>query len=137
MTRHVVAAADELAPGSSKLVMVGGREIALFNLDGEFFALANRCPHGGGPFCEGFVTGLALSDGPGRYRLERAGEFIRCPFHGWEFEIRTGQSYCDPRSTRARQFNVAVEHGDALAKGPYVAERFDVSVDKDYVVVEV
>ena len=137
MTRHVVAAADELAPGSSKLVMVGGREIALFNLDGEFFALANRCPHGGGPFCEGFVTGLALSDGPGRYRLERAGEFIRCPFHGWEFEIRTGQSYCDPRSTRARQFNVAVEHGDALAKGPYVSERFDVSVDKDYVVVEV
>ncbi len=137
MTRHVVAAADELAPGSSKLVMVGGREIVLFNLDGEFFALANRCPHGGGPFCEGVVTGLALSDGPGRYRLERAGEFIRCPFHGWEFEIRTGQSYCDPRSTRARQFNVAVEHGDALAKGPYVAERFDVSVDKDYVVVEV
>jgi nitrite reductase/ring-hydroxylating ferredoxin subunit len=137
MTRHVVAAADELAPGHSKLVMVGGREIALFNLDGEYFALANRCPHGGGSFCEGFITGLALSDGPGRYRLERAGEFLRCPFHGWEFEIRTGQSYCDPRSTRARQFNVAVEHGDALAKGPYVAERFDVSVDKDYVVVEV
>ncbi len=136
MTRHVVAATDDLAPGEHKLIEVAGREIGLFNVGGEFFALANRCPHGGGYMCEGFVTGLALSDGPGRYRLERKGEFLRCPFHGWEFEIRTGQSYCDPKSTRARKFNVTVEHGDELAKGPYVAERFPVSVERDYVIVD-
>ena len=50
--------------------------------------------------CEGTICGLALSDGPGNYRLLRPGEFIRCPWHGWEFDIRTGQSYCDPKSIR-------------------------------------
>ena len=137
MTRHVVAAADEIAPGQHKLVEIGGRQIGVFNVHGEYFALANRCPHGGGDMCAGLVTGLAMSDGPGQYRLEREGEFLRCPFHGWEFEIRTGQSYCDPKSTRARKFNVSVEHGEAVARGPYVAEKFTVAVERDYVVVEV
>jgi len=136
MTRHVVASADELKPGERKLVVVAGREIGVYNVGGQFYALANRCPHGGGALCEGMITGLALSDGPGTYRLERPGEFVRCPFHAWEFDIRTGQSYCDPKSTRARQYSVVVEGGESLAKGPYVAERFEVSVEKRYVVLE-
>ena len=137
MTKHSVAAADELAPGQRKLANVAGREIAVFNVGGEYFAFANRCPHGGGPMVEGFVTGLALSDRPGEYRLARKDEFLRCPYHGWEFELRSGQSYCDPKSTRARKFNVGVEHGEELAKGPYVAERFEVAREKDYVVVDI
>ncbi len=137
MTKHVVASADELQPGQRKLVNAGGREIAVFNIAGEMFALANRCPHGGGPLIEGYVTGLALSSRPGEYRLARENEFLRCPYHGWEFELRTGQSYCDPKSVRARQFSVHVEHGEELAKGPYAADRFEVAREKDYVVVEV
>jgi 3-phenylpropionate/trans-cinnamate dioxygenase ferredoxin subunit len=136
MTKHVVGSVDEVAPGTSKLVEVKGREIGIFNVAGEFFALANRCPHAGGSLCKGIIGGLALADRPGHYRLERQGEFLRCPWHGWEFEIRTGQSYCDPKSTRIRQFNVKVEHGEDLAKGPYVAETFPVSVEQDYIVVD-
>ena len=63
-------------------------------------------------------------------------EFLRCPWHGWEFDIRTGQSWCDPQSVRARQFQVTVEPGEALVKGPYVAESFAVSVEEDYLVIE-
>ena len=78
------------------------------------------------------------SDGPGQLSARRAnGEFLRCPWHGWEFDIRTGQSWCDPKSTRARQFQVTVEPGEKLVKGPYVAETFPVSVEEEYLVVEV
>ena len=137
MTKHVVGTIDEVAPGNSKLVEVKGREIGVFNVNGSFYALANRCPHAGGSLCKGIITGLALSDRPGDYKLVRKGEFLRCPWHGWEFEIKTGQSYCDPKSTRVRQFNVAVEAGEELVKGPYVAESFEVLVEKNYIVVDI
>jgi 3-phenylpropionate/trans-cinnamate dioxygenase ferredoxin subunit len=134
--RHVVAAVAEIPAGERKLVTVAGREIGVFNVGGDFYALANRCPHEGGSLCEGFVTGIARSDGPNNYRMERKGEFLRCPWHGWEFDIRTGQSWCDPQTVRVRQFAVKVEHGEDLVKGPFVAETFDVKVDGDYLVIE-
>jgi 3-phenylpropionate/trans-cinnamate dioxygenase ferredoxin subunit len=136
MSRQVVAKANEIAPGTCKIVTVRGREIGIFNLDGEYFALSNRCPHAGGPLCQGRVGPLVLSDGPGDYRLTREREFLRCPWHGWEFDIRTGQSWCDPQSVRARQYKVSVEPGDSLVKGPYVAETFPVAVEESYLVVE-
>ena len=78
-----------------------------------------------------------MSDGPGKYRLTREREFLRCPWHGWEFDIRTGQSWCDPQSVRARSFAVnGRRRGADLVKGPYVAETFPVSVEEDYLVVE-
>jgi nitrite reductase/ring-hydroxylating ferredoxin subunit len=136
MTRHVVATVGEIAPGKSKRVTVKGRDIGVFNVNGSFYALANRCPHAGGALCEGAVVGLVQSDGPGKYKIAREGEFLRCPWHGWEFEIATGQSYCDPKNLTIRQFPVAVEPGGELVKGPYVAETFPVSVEQQYVVVE-
>lgn len=135
--KYVVAAALEIETGGRKLVEVAGREIGVFNVAGKFYALSNRCPHLGGSLCEGFVTGIAVSDGPNTYRMERKGEFLRCPFHGWEFDIATGQSWCDPKTMRIRQYPVHVEHGDELAKGPFVAETFDVKVENDYVVIEI
>jgi len=136
MSRHVVGRVADVAPGTNRLVVVKGREIGIFNVGGKFYALANRCPHKGGPLCHGRITGLAQSSGPGDYRLIRDGEFLRCPWHGWEFEISTGQSYCDPLTMRIRQFEVAVAPGEEIVKGPYIAENFAVSVEEDYLVVE-
>ncbi|MDB5568917.1 MAG: uncharacterized protein JWN93_100 [Hyphomicrobiales bacterium] len=137
MARHVVAKADEIAVGSRKIVQVGGRDIGVFNVGGQYYALANKCPHEGAALCAGVVTGLVLSDGPNDYKLTREGEFLRCPWHGWEFDIKTGQSWCDPNSMRVRQFNVKVEHGEDLVKGPYMAETFQVAVEADYVVLDI
>lgn len=134
--RHVVAASDEIAPGAKKLVTIAGRQIGVFNIDGAFYALSNRCPHEGGSLCEGLMTGIVLSNGPNDYRIERKGEFIRCPWHGWEFDIKTGQSWCDPNSVRVRSFDVHVEAGRELAKGPFIAESFPVSVENNYIVIE-
>ncbi len=61
---------------------------------------------------------------------------LKCPWHGWEFDLRTGQSYCDPKSTWVRAYEVTVEPGEALARGPFVAETFPVSVEENYIVVE-
>ena len=113
------------------------RATGIFNIDGSYFALANRCPHAGGPMCEGRIAGLVRSSGPGNYELSRKGEFLRCPWHGWEFDIRTGQSYCDPDDMKVRSFKAAVEPGENLVKGPFGAETFTVSVDEKYVVIDV
>jgi 3-phenylpropionate/trans-cinnamate dioxygenase ferredoxin subunit len=134
--RHVVAAVAEIPPGGRKLVQAGGRAIVVFNVGGEFFALANRCPHRGGSLCHGRLTGLVQSDEPGHYDYTRRGEIVRCPWHAWEFDIRTGKSWCDPERVRARNFAVSVEKGARLVEGPYVAEAFRVQVEDDYVVVE-
>jgi nitrite reductase/ring-hydroxylating ferredoxin subunit len=136
VSREIVAKAGEVAPGTRRIVTVRGRQIGIFNLGDQYFALANRCPHAGGPLCQGRIGPLVRSDGPGHYGLAGEREFLRCPWHGWEFEIRTGQSWCDPKSVRARQFPVTVERGADLVKGPYVAETFPVSREEEYLVVD-
>jgi nitrite reductase/ring-hydroxylating ferredoxin subunit len=135
MARHVVARTAEIPPGGRKLVDIDGRGVVVFNLKGEFFALSNTCPHKGGSLAEGLLTGLVESKEPGCYNHSRPGEIIRCPWHQWEFDIRTGRSWCDPRRMRLKQYDVAVEHGATLVEGPYVAETFNVSVEDDYVVI--
>ena len=153
--KHVVATAGEIPPGGRKIVEIGGRMIGVFNLDGEYVALLNRCPHQGGPLCEGKLWGLLEASAPGEFSYTRRGEILTCGWHGWEFDIRTGQSWCDPKRLRVRTYEVRVETGSQLlgeadeligdsvaanadrVKGPYVAETYPVSQDGDYVVVEI
>lgn len=137
MSRHVVATVGEIPENGSKLVEVKGRQIAVFHVAGEYFALNDRCPHEGGSLCRGRLIGLVRSREPGRYEYSRPHEMVQCSWHGWEFDVRTGQSFCDPDSIRARRYPVQVEPGEALAKGPFVAETFPVSVENTYIVLEV
>jgi nitrite reductase/ring-hydroxylating ferredoxin subunit len=136
VAKHVIAPLRDFPNGSRKLVDVRGRAIAVFNVNGEFFALANRCPHQGGSLIQGQQVGLIEASEPGCYRYSRRGEIIRCPWHGWEFDLRTGKSWCEPDRVRARQFAVSIAAGAKLVEGPYVAETFPVRVEDDYVVLE-
>jgi len=136
MSRYVVAPTSDIAPGERKLFTIRGRPIAIFNLHGDYFGMLNRCPHQGGSLCEGAVTGLVESSLPGRYSYSRKGEFIRCPWHGWEFDIKTGKSYCAPDSIKARAYPVETAHGADLVEGPYVAETVPVRVEEDYIVID-
>jgi 3-phenylpropionate/trans-cinnamate dioxygenase ferredoxin subunit len=160
LAKHVIASIDEIPPGERKIVEVAGRSIGVFNVGGEYFALRNRCPHQGGPLCEGKQWGQLTARVPGEFEYGREGEIIGCGWHGWEFDIRTGQSWCEPERLRVRAYQVSVEPGAAIVaeprpkgdrpaeddpespipgrvKGPYVAETYPVSVDGQYVVVEV
>lgn len=136
MSRHVVAPVKDLPPGSRKLVHVGGRDVVVFNINGEFFGVLDRCPHNGGSLCRGTLTGVVESREPGDYALKRAGELIRCPWHGWQFDIRTGQSWCEPERIKTKTYDVEVAKGDELVEGPYVAETVAVKVEEDYVVID-
>ncbi|MCC7372649.1 MAG: Rieske (2Fe-2S) protein [Chloroflexi bacterium] len=159
-TRFVVGTVDDIPPGSRKVILVNGREIGVFNVNGEYFAVLNRCPHQGGPLCSGRQTGFLVAPLPGEYQLSRPGEVIRCPWHGWEFDLRTGQSWCEPSKVRVRRYDVSVESGETLVaavpgedgpteaetdplappglvKGPYKAETFPVSIEQQYIVVDV
>ncbi len=137
MPKWVVGTLDEIPPGQRKIVDVAGRTIGVFNVGGEFFALLNRCPHQGGPLCTGNTLGFLRSAGVGEFEYSRPGEVVRCPWHGWEYDLRTGQSWFDPAKVLVRNYEVKVEPGQELAKGPYVAETYEVSVEQQYIVVEI
>lgn len=110
-SKHHVVSADEIAPGDRIIVDIEEREIAVFNLDGEFYALLNYCVHQGGPACEGRRTGkLVQADFDLRY--ERSGEFVCCPWHGWEFDIKSGHNLARPDDYRVPTYDVTVEDGE-------------------------
>ena len=104
--RWPVARVDELAPGERKLVEVAGRSIGVFNVKGTIIAVLNVCPHELAPVCLGRVGGTTLPSAPGEFRWGREGEILACPWHGWEFDLVTGQGLADPR--RLRRFPVSV-----------------------------
>ncbi len=138
MSKHIVATIQEIPVGSHKVFEIKGRSIGVFNVNGEFFALLNRCPHAAAPLCDGTVTGLRQSQLPGEYSYSRPGEIVRCPWHGWEFDIKTGQSWFDPARVRVKPYPVTVEtEVEGYQPGPYQAETFPVSVEDAYVVVEI
>ena len=137
MTKFVVAALQDMPPGTRKLVNVKGRPIAVFNVKGEFFGLLNRCPHQGGSLIDGKLIGLVEAPEPGQYQYSRHGEILRCPWHGWEFDIRDGRSRCDPQKIKARAYDVSVTAGSDLAEKPLIAETISVTVEDSYVVVEI
>lgn len=85
MSEYVkVAHTDQLPPGKGMLVKVKGLEIALFNVDGVFYAISNRCPHSAGPLAEGRFFG----------------RIVICPWHGAQFDVTTGQ-YCGGQAVKA------------------------------------
>ncbi|QLG29914.1 Rieske (2Fe-2S) protein (plasmid) [Halorarum halophilum] len=108
-TRHEVCPVSELPPGKKKIVQVGNLTIGVFNVKGEFYALANVCPHQLAPLCEGRVTCETIAPEVGEYELIREGEIIQCPWHGWKFDIATGNSVFNPHKLSTPTFDVAVE----------------------------
>ena len=98
MKEVFVAGQDEIAEGGRKVVEAGGVEIGVFRSNGEYFAWRNECPHQGGPVCQGVVSrkveerldGERKSSGI-HYVGGQSDRNIVCPWHGYEFDIRTGR----------------------------------------------
>jgi len=132
MERCVIGRISEFAPGSRKIVTVGGRSIGVFNIRGQFYALRNRCPHQGAPLCLGRVKGTTLSSKPYEYVYGRDQEIIQCPWHGWEFEIETGRTYFNPHRMRVKTYDVTVE---SAAEHDVTLETFEVTTEGELVVL--
>jgi len=149
MGRHELCPANELSPGDRMIVEVEGLSIGVFNVDGEYHAINNVCPHQLAPLCEGTLTGTVTAEDVGEYNWERDGRIVRCPWHNWEFDVTTGQSVFNPHAVRTRTYDVSVErsapdcpgssddYGTELeGEGPPV-ETYDVEVVDEIVVVYV
>lgn len=106
---HFVVAADDINPGERILVDIQEREIAVFNVDNTFHALSNYCIHQGGPVCEGAVTGTVTEDEDG-LDYDKEGEVVSCPWHAWEFDIKTGRHLARPQY-RLPTYETAVVDG--------------------------
>ena len=93
-----VARCEELAPGKPLRVTHAGENVALFNIDGQYYACSDACPHAGGPLHLGFVRGTVVS----------------CPWHGWAFDLAAG-----PETTRDGVLRYPVrEEAGQLLLGP-------------------
>lgn len=99
-----VAATEDLPPGESLLVELEGIRIAVFNLDGEFYAIEDVCTHDGGPLVEGEILD---------------GGQVECPRHGARFDIRTGEALSMPAFEPTPSYEVQVEGGDIYVEKPF------------------
>jgi len=115
-TAHTVCSTDALQPGDKFVTQIEGKEIAVFNIEGEYRAYLNWCPHQGGPCCEGEVTGTR-SASYDRDSMEvslewtKEDQIMNCPWHGWEFDLTTSECL-SRRPIELPSFPVEVEDGD-------------------------
>lgn len=93
-----VAASDDVPPDDVIAVTAGGRDIALYRVDGDVFATDNTCTHGLARLCDGFLIGHE----------------IECPMHQGRFDVRTGQPTCAPVTEPVRSYPVKIENGRVL-----------------------
>ncbi len=94
-----VASKSSIKPGEGKAVSAGGKEIALFNVDGQFFAIDNACAHRGGPLGEGMLDG----------------NVVTCPLHGWKYNVTSGNAVMPP-GPHQKSFLVKIEGDDVLVE---------------------
>lgn len=137
--RYIVCKASELPEGARKIIDAGGRSIGVFNVHGNYYALRNICPHQFAPLCLGQVTGTTLPSQVGEYIYGREGEIVRCPWHGWEFDILTGRSIFNPHKVRVKTYEVSIESCDqSTLKGAgeeAAVETFPVTLEGELVVL--
>ncbi|AIJ23912.1 MULTISPECIES: Rieske (2Fe-2S) protein [Amycolatopsis] len=135
--RIVVSRLDDFPPGERRIVQAGRRSIGVFRVGDRFYALNNHCPHQGGPLCLGATQPWLTSAAPGEVRQDDGDSLVACPWHGWEYDLETGQSFLGPDEPPARTYDVSVERGkNGRIPGPYVAETYPVHVEDAYVVVD-
>ena len=91
-----VAATEDILPGQAKMVEVEGNEIAIFNIDGEYYAVDNSCTHVGGPLCEGEINAFEVT----------------CPWHGAVFDVTSGHALGPPAALPLTTYVVRVQDGN-------------------------
>ena len=138
MARHIVARTTEIPPGGNKVVDVEGRDIVVFHVNGEFFALLNRCPHEGAPLEKAACVARLTSPEPGVYRAlaRRRDAALRLARLGVRHAHRPILVRSETRQGPVLSGRDGARRG-AGQKGPYVAETFPVHVEDSYVIVEV
>jgi nitrite reductase/ring-hydroxylating ferredoxin subunit len=88
---------EDFAEGTVRIVRAAGREIGIIRWAGAVYALNNLCSHQSGPVCTGILGPHLTARRPGEMELDPGAPVLACPWHGWEFDVRTGRALHDPR----------------------------------------
>ncbi len=110
--RYLVGSEQALRSPGCHVVTIKGRDIGIIAVDDRLVALRNTCPHRGAPLCEGKIGGTFLPSAPGEFVYGMEKKVLRCPWHGWEFDIDSGRSLFQPDEVRVKTYRVTVEDGD-------------------------
>ena len=87
-----VGAVGDFPDRSVTLVRAGSREIGIVRWDDEVYAVSNICAHQRGPLCRGTLGARLTAAAPGELELDEETPVLACPWHGWEFDVRTGRA---------------------------------------------
>lgn len=120
MSEIFVADVDAIKDGERRIVTDGALEIGVFRLGNDYFAWESNCPHQGGPVCQGRIMNrVAELIGDDKrshgYRFVEEDMHIICPWHGFEFDLRTGRHPGDP-NTKLRGFAVIIREGNIYVR---------------------
>ena len=96
----LVGSLSELPVGERRLIEANGKSIGVFNTGKQVVAVLNICPHAYAPVCRGKVGGTTLPSKAGEFVWGRENEILRCPWHGWEFDLNSGQCLTDRRKLK-------------------------------------
>jgi 3-phenylpropionate/trans-cinnamate dioxygenase ferredoxin subunit len=103
---------DAIVAGRFTMVTAGARRIGVTRLaNGELRAVRDRCPHKAAAICRGILGGTWLPSAPGELTFARAGEILACPWHGYEYDLATGEELFWPGGTPLRLYPTEIEAG--------------------------
>jgi nitrite reductase (NADH) small subunit len=112
-TRYAAATVQDFEKKNRMIVEIKGMELGLFRANGAYYAYRNICPHAAAPVCEGTICGTRLPSGVFEYVYGKDQEVLRCPWHGWEFDLTSGKHLADESGVKLRGYEVQVE-GDQI-----------------------
>jgi nitrite reductase (NADH) small subunit len=109
-----VGPVDDVRREGCRVVDVDGRPVGVISAGDAFYAISDRCPHMGASMCAGSLNGTLVPSAPHKlvYGLDQ--RVIRCPWHGWEFDLESGHSLLEPRRFGLKTYDVTEDDGQVI-----------------------
>lgn len=113
---HHVGHVTQIPEREALIVTINNRSIGIFKVDGRLYAVKNVCPHKQAPLCRGTVGGTMLPSRPGELEFGLDGGVLKCPWHGWEFDLSTGECLFGVSDRRVATYPVEVRNEQVYLK---------------------
>lgn len=109
-----VGTVDEVREEGCRIVDVNGRRVGVISVGEDFYAISDKCPHMGASMCTGSLSGTFVPAGPHEYVYGQDDRVIRCPWHGWEFDLESGRSLLEPKRVGLKTYEVSQRDGEVV-----------------------
>lgn len=109
-----VGTVEEVRSEGCRIIEVKGRRVGVISVGDAFYAINDKCPHMGASMCAGSLGGTMLASKPHEYVYGKDERVIRCPWHGWEFDLETGRSLLEPKRSGLGVYQVTQVDGDVI-----------------------